>query len=80
MDCIKRKWNNFYIDLRAKKLSAKIDANVKGANRLKFTPDGKLVFITSLQSGDLTVYDAQLHKEVKKINIGSRRSRNFDGS
>ena len=58
------------IDLKAKNLSAKIDAGVKGANRLKFTPDGKLVFITSLQSGDLTVYDTQSHKEVKKINIG----------
>jgi YVTN family beta-propeller protein len=58
------------IDLSAKKLSAKIDADVKGANRLKFAPDGKLVFITSLQSGNLTVYDAESHKEVKKINIG----------
>lgn len=58
------------IDLKAKNLSAKIDAGVKGANRVKFTPDGKLVFITSLQSGDLTVYDTQSHKEVKKINIG----------
>jgi YVTN family beta-propeller protein len=58
------------IDLAAKKLSARIDAKVQGANRLKFTPDGKLVFITSLQSGDLTIYDARSHTEVKRLKIG----------
>ena len=58
------------VDLRAKKLSAKIDADVKGANRVKFTPDGKMAFISRLQSGDISVYDTQSHKEVKKINIG----------
>ena len=58
------------IDLGAKKLAAKIDAKVLGANRLKFTPDGKLVFISSLQSGDLTIYDAQSHKEIKRLKIG----------
>jgi YVTN family beta-propeller protein len=58
------------IDLATKKLSAKIDAKVQGANRLKFTPDGKLVFISSLQSGDLTIYDAKSHKEVKRVKVG----------
>src|SRR6478735_8217880 len=43
------------IDLSAKKLKDKLDAKVNGANRLKFTPDGKLVFISSLQSGELTI-------------------------
>ncbi len=60
----------FIIDLTSKKLSATIDANVNGANRLKFTPDGKLVFITSLGSGGLVVYDANSHKLLKQINIG----------
>lgn len=58
------------IDLAAKKLSAKIEAKVFGANRLKFTPDGKLVFISSLQTGELTIYDAKLHLEVKRIKPG----------
>jgi len=58
------------IDLKAKKLSAKIDAKVQGANRLKFTPDGNLVFISSLQSGELTIYDTKSHKEVKRLKIG----------
>ena len=58
------------IDLGAKKLAAKIDAKVLGANRLKFTPDGRLVFISSLQSGDLTIYDARSHTEIKRLKIG----------
>lgn len=58
------------IDVKAKKLAAKIDAKVHGANRLKFTPDGKLVFISSLQTGDLTILDAASHKEKKRLNLG----------
>ncbi len=51
--------NIFIIDTKAKKLTTKIDAKVNGANRLKFTPDGKLVFISSLGSGNLSVFDAK---------------------
>ena len=58
------------IDLAAKKLAAKIDAKVLGANRLKFTPDGKLAFISSLQTGELTIYDAKSHAEVKRLKVG----------
>ncbi len=58
------------IDIVARKLSGKIDAKVLGANRLKFTPDGKRVLITSLRSGDLFIYDAASHKELKRVNIG----------
>jgi DNA-binding beta-propeller fold protein YncE len=58
------------IDLRAKKLAAKIDAKVLGANRLKFTPDGKMVFIASLRTGELTIYDAKSRKELKRLKVG----------
>jgi len=58
------------IDTGARKVTATIDAKIFGANRLKFTPDGKLVFISSLRSGDLFIYDAATHKELKRINIG----------
>jgi YVTN family beta-propeller protein len=58
------------IDLAAKKLTAKIDAKVLGANRVKFTLDGKMVFIASLQSGELTIYDARSHTELKRLKIG----------
>jgi len=53
------------IDLAAKKVTATLAANVRGANRLKFTPDGKRVLI-SAQSA-LVVVDAESHKEVKRL-------------
>ena len=45
-------------------------ANVAGANRLKFTPDGKLVLISSLRGSDVTVIDSSTRKTVKRINVG----------
>ena len=58
------------IDLESKKLSAKIDAKVLSANRLKFTPDGNQVFISSLHSGELTIYNSKTQKQIKNIKIG----------
>ena len=47
---------------------------VKGANRLKFTPDGKRVMISGLGAGpsdaSLVVIDAATHNEVKRLNLG----------
>ena len=60
----------FIVDPVAKKLKAKIDAKVSGANRVKFTPDGKMVFISSLQTGDLAIYNAQTHTEIKRLKLG----------
>ncbi|MFT4155688.1 YncE family protein [Parafilimonas sp.] len=60
----------YIINLSAKKLAATIDAKVNGANRLKFTPDGRMVFISSLGSGNLAVFDAKTHKPIKQINTG----------
>ena len=58
------------INVETKKLITTIDAKAVGANRLKFTPDGKMVFITSLRSGDLLVYDALSQKELKRVKVG----------
>jgi len=58
------------VDLPTKRLAGKIDAKVLGANRLKFTPDGRLVFISSLGSGNLVIYDAKSHTEIKRLQIG----------
>jgi YVTN family beta-propeller protein len=58
------------IDLTSRKIVATIDAKVMGANRLKFTADGKRVLISSLRTGDLFIYDATSHKEIKRLNIG----------
>jgi len=59
------------VDLAAKKLTTKIDAKVFGANRVKFTTDGKMVFIASLRTGELTIYDAKSRKELKRLKPGN---------
>lgn len=58
------------IDIAGKKVTATLDAKVFGANRLKFTLDGKLALISSLGQGDLVIYDAASRKEFKRVNIG----------
>ena len=58
------------IDLATKQVTATLDAKVPASNRLKFSPDGKLVFIGSLRGGDLVVYDAASRKESKRVPIG----------
>ncbi|MBV8436888.1 MAG: YncE family protein [Silvibacterium sp.] len=58
------------INLADKKVAATLDAGVQSANRLKFTPDGKLVLISMLRNGDLVVYDAAARKEFKRVKIG----------
>jgi len=58
------------IDLRARQVTATLDAKIVGANRLKFTPNGKLVLISTLRDGDLVIYDAASRKEFKRVRIG----------
>lgn len=62
--------NIYIVDLNTKKIASKIDAKVEGANRLVFSPDGKLVFVSSLRSGNLAIFDAATHKEVKNLPVG----------
>jgi YVTN family beta-propeller protein len=52
------------IDLAGKKVVATLTANVPGANRLKFTPDGRQVLVTART---LVVLDAATRKEVKRL-------------
>lgn len=56
------------VDLGQKKVTATLAANAPGANRLKFTPDGKLVLISA--GPDLVVFDVSTEKEVKRLAIG----------
>jgi DNA-binding beta-propeller fold protein YncE len=58
------------IDFAGKKVVDTLDANVRGANRLKFTPDGKLVFVSSLGGPDLAIFDAATRREVKRVKLG----------
>jgi YVTN family beta-propeller protein len=56
------------IDVAAKKVTETITANVPGANRLKFTPDGKLALVSA--GPNLVILDAVTHREVKRLPIG----------
>ena len=62
------------IDAATKKATETFPIPVKGANRLKFTPDGARVLISGLgaRAGDtsLVVIDASTHKEVKRLDLG----------
>ena len=58
------------IELASRKIAQTIDVHTKMANRLEFTPDGKLVLISDLGTGDLVVVDAGTRREMKRINLG----------
>ena len=53
------------IDIAQKKVTATLAANVPGANRLKFTPDGKLALISAQQA--LVVLDVVTQREVQRL-------------
>jgi YVTN family beta-propeller protein len=58
------------VDNAAKRVIQTLDANVKGANRLKFAPDGKLVFISTLRGSDVTIIDAASRHITKRVKVG----------
>jgi YVTN family beta-propeller protein len=72
------------IDVATKKAVQTLPIPVKGANRLKFTPDGKLVLISALgaRAGDnsLIVIDAATRKRGEATEPGRRLGRNPDCS
>ncbi len=56
------------IDIASKKVTATLQANARGANRLKFTPDGTRALISA--GGDLVVFDVAAQKKIKRLHIG----------
>jgi YVTN family beta-propeller protein len=58
------------VDFAGKKVVATLNVNVNSANRLKFTPDGTLVFISMLNGPDVVIIDAATRKERKRLRIG----------
>lgn len=56
------------IDIAEKKVTATIQANARGANRLKFTPDGSRALISA--GPEVVVFDVATQKEVKRLRIG----------
>ena len=58
------------IDVSKKSVVETLKVGPRMANRLKFTPDGKFVFISDLGGRDLVVLDAGARKELKRIALG----------
>ncbi len=58
------------IDVAARKVTQTLDIHTKRSNRLKFTPDGKLVLVSDLSGNELIILDAASRKEVKRLNLG----------
>jgi DNA-binding beta-propeller fold protein YncE len=58
------------IDIPGKKVIATFNVQTKRSNRLKISPDGRLVLISDLDAGDLVILDRTTRKELKRINVG----------
>ena len=61
------------IDIASKHATQTFPIAVRGANRLKFTPDGKHVLVSGLGAGagsNLVVLEAGTRKEIKKFDLG----------
>ncbi len=66
------------IDVASKRVTQTLPIALRGANRLKFTPNGKRVLISGLGAGaegnSLVVLDAATRKEVNQLNLGGGAS------
>ncbi|SEF49957.1 40-residue YVTN family beta-propeller repeat-containing protein [Bryocella elongata] len=58
------------IDLATKKNIATLPLDVAGANRLKFTPDGRFAIISLLRGSTIVIVDTKTHLRVKTIEMG----------
>ncbi len=58
------------VDIAAKKVVQTLDLHTKRSNRLKFTPDGKLVLVSDLDAGELVIVDVPGRKEIKRVKLG----------
>lgn len=56
------------VDLAARRVTDTLQLNVPGANRLKFTPDGKLAVVSA--GPDLVFLDTATRREVKRLAVG----------
>ncbi len=58
------------IDLYTKQVVRTFGVQTRRSNRLKFTPDGRLVLISDLDGGELLVLERATKKEVKRMKLG----------
>jgi YVTN family beta-propeller protein len=59
------------IDPNARRVIQTFDANIRSANRLKFTLDGRHVLVSTLRGNDLVILDAAARKVIKRLPIGT---------
>jgi YVTN family beta-propeller protein len=59
------------IDFASKAVTETLALDVKSANRLKFTVDGKMALISNLGGPDLVFVDVATRKVVKRLKIGT---------
>ncbi len=52
-------------------VSRTLEANVPTANRLRFTPDGKLALVSRQKSGDLAVLEVPSGRVLKQVMVGT---------
>lgn len=58
------------INLASRSVTQTFESHTQAVNRVKFTPDGRLVLLSDLRSGDLIAIDVATRKEVKRISMG----------
>jgi YVTN family beta-propeller protein len=60
------------VDVATRAVTQTLNLRTTSSNRLKFTPDGKLVLISDRDGGELLVLDAARRQEVKRMKMGKR--------
>ena len=68
------------IDIASRKVIETLNVRTKRSNRLKFTPDGKLVLISDLEGGDLVVLDRAVSKRNQADQAGPQPGGHPDGA
>lgn len=58
------------INIFEKRVTHTFNVQTRRSNRLKFTPDGRLVLISDLDAGELVVLERATRKELKRIPLG----------
>lgn len=58
------------VNLATRRVTETLRVHTARSNRLKFTPDGKLVLVSDLGNGDLLVLDRATRRQVKRIKLG----------
>jgi YVTN family beta-propeller protein len=58
------------IDVATKSVVQTFRVQTKRSNRLKFSPDGRLVLISDLDAGELLVLERATKKELKRVKLG----------